>query len=115
MKLQEKIRHYPNNSKVLEEVDNVINENAKLKDMLSHYRNYFNDLHNLLNDDILGGGFLDSETFDEILENNLEAGSIDYFAMLGHIDSLEEEHKDIIQFPMKKHKNHLNTINECKL
>ena len=107
MKLQEKIRHYPNNSKVLEEVDNVINENAKLKDMLSHYRNYFNDLHNLLNDDILGGGFLDSETFDEILENNLEAGSIDYFSMLGHIDSLEEEHKDIIQFPMKKHKKHL--------
>ena len=40
MKLQEKIRHYQNNSKVLEEVDNIINENAKLKDMLSHYRNY---------------------------------------------------------------------------
>ena len=88
-------------------IDNLEQDKAQLLDFLNEYRRYFKDLYSLINDSILGGGFLDPNTFDEIIEQELESGSLDYFAMLGHLDTLEKQNKKFVQFPMMKHKDFL--------
>ena len=88
-------------------IDDLEHDKAQLLDFLNEYRRYFKDLYSLVNDSILGGGFLDPNTFDEIIEQELESGSLDYFAMLGHIDTLEKQNKKFIKFPMMKHKDFL--------
>ena len=89
------------------QIDNLEQDKAELLDFLNEYRRYFRSLYSLINDSILGGGFLDPDTFDEIIEQELESGSLDYFAMLGHLDSLEKQNKKFVQFPMIKHKDFL--------
>jgi|TARA_R100001460_G_scaffold22356_4_gene45517 hypothetical protein len=101
-----------NNSEMREhllnnQIDNLEQDKAQLLDFLMEYRRYFKDLYSLINDSILGGGFLDPDTFDEIIEQELESGSLDYFAMLGHLDTLEKQNKKFVQFPMMKHKDFL--------
>ena len=101
-----------NNSEMREhllnnQIDNLEQDKAQLLDFLMEYRRYFKDLYSLINDSILGGGFLDPDTFDEIIEQELESGSLDYFAMLGHLDTLEKQNKKFVQFPMIKHKDFL--------
>jgi len=89
------------------QIDNLEQDKAQLLDFLMEYRRYFKDLYSLINDSILGGGFIDPDTFDEIIEQELESGSLDYFAMLGHLDTLEKQNKKFVQFPMIKHKDFL--------
>lgn len=101
-----------NNSEMREhllnnQIDNLEQDKAQLLDFLMEYRRYFKDLYSLINDSILGGGFIDPDTFDEIIEQELESGSLDYFAMLGHLDTLEKQNKKFVQFPMIKHKDFL--------
>ena len=101
-----------NNSEMREhllnnQIDNLEQDKAQLLDFLMEYRRYFKDLYSLINDSILGGGFIDPDTFDEIIEQELESGSLDYFAMLGHLDTLEKQNKKFVQFPMMKHKDFL--------
>ena len=101
-----------NNSEMREhllnnQIDNLEQDKAELLDFLMEYRRYFRSLYSLINTSVIGGGFIDPDTWDEILEQELESGSLDYFAMLGHLDSLEKENKKFIKFPMMKHKDFL--------
>lgn len=101
-----------NNSEMREhllnnQIDNLEQDKAQLLDFLNEYRRYFRSLYSLINTSVIGGGFIDPETWDEILEQELESGSLDYFAMLGHLDSLEKQNKKFVQFPMMKHKDFL--------
>tara|TARA_R100001510_G_C7656540_1_gene216642 strand:+ start:584 stop:904 length:321 start_codon:yes stop_codon:yes gene_type:complete len=89
------------------QIDNLEQDKAQLLDFLNEYRRYFRSLYSLINTSVIGGGFIDPETWDEILEQELESGSLDYFAMLGHLDSLEKQNKKFVQFPMMKHKDFL--------
>ena len=89
------------------QIDNLEQDKAQLLDFLNEYRRYFRSLYSLINTSVIGGGFIDPETWDEILEQELESGSLDYFAMLGHLDTLEKQNKKFIKFPMMKHKDFL--------
>ena len=83
-------------------IDNLEKDKAELLDFIRHYRHYFHLFHEFINSDVLGGGFIDPETWDELIEGGLS--NMDYYAMLGHIDSLEKENKKFVKFPMLKHK-----------
>ena len=101
-----------NNSEMREhllnnQIDNLEQDKAELLDFLMEYRRYFRSLYSLINTSVIGGGFIDPDTWDEILEQELESGSLDYFAMLGHLDTLEKQNKKFIKFPMMKHKDFL--------
>lgn len=82
-------------------------ELAKLlatKEMFMHYRDYFKLFHSFINDSVIHSGHLDEQTWDELLEQELKYGSLDYYAMLGHIDSLEKDNQDLVESPMIPHK-----------
>lgn len=89
------------------QIDNLEQDKAQLLDFLNEYRGYFRDFHDFILTNVVGSGLLDPEVWDELLEDHLKFGEIDYYAMLGHIDSLEKENKKFIKFPMMKHEDFL--------
>ena len=62
-------------------------------EMLDFYRRYYRDLHDLIQ-------HLPVNIYEEVLEDQ----NFDIWAQLGHLDSLEKSNKDLIKFPMMKHK-----------
>ena len=81
-------------------------ELAKMLELILHYRYYFRQLYEVINE-LIGSGILQEESWDEFLENQSD---LDYYSMLGHIDSLEKHNKSIIRFPMQPHKKFLKWI-----
>ena len=62
-------------------------------EMLDFYRRYYRDLHDLIQHLVVN-------IYEEVLEDQ----NFDIWAQLGHLDSLEKSNKDLIKFPMMKHK-----------
>tara|TARA_Y100001938_G_C8098678_1_gene439987 strand:+ start:6272 stop:6541 length:270 start_codon:yes stop_codon:yes gene_type:complete len=69
-------------------------------EMLDFYRRYYRDLHDLIQHLVYGAEHLPVNIYEEVLEDQ----NFDIWAQLGHLDSLEKSNKDLIKFPMMKHK-----------
>ena len=90
-------------------VENLEKDNEVYKDLLLHYRDYFNNFHRFVLEDVIGSGLLNEEVWDELIDDHQSFGSIDYYSMLSHIDSIEKKNAKFLTFPFIKHSPHLKS------